>query len=373
MNGDFLVLQDEPFELPAEFGSIDQINPEISGILKSDHFYDIRSNISKIVLQEFVDFWVKNKPPSIYKSKIDEYFQLSKEFQYSPFDNILNDISKNKPKQSKIRKFIPLNTFLDADSKTKSQMIREIASQFDDYIFLYGNKLFDIPIKILYKIISHPDLKLTKQNLFFEKAYAQYKKNYNSDYLSLIPFLDGQKLNSENLETSFSFDKKSYMPKMDKIWFLNQEENSETKSDSKSDNYKKMCDFMLQKSNFFGIDDRDSILEAIEEGDNDLFSLIFGEKTPENPGIVYKIDPITKTAGVFSYNGENENVFIPSFITYKSEKYIITSILNGAFKNTQKIATVYVNKDSELRTIGKDAFNSSSLRYIYVPPKVTRI
>ena len=117
-----LILRDEIFQLPTELRNIDQINPEISNILKSDHQYDIRSNVSKIVLQEFIDFLVKSKTPSVYKSKIDEYFLLSQEFQYSPFDEIIRVITQDKPNHNTIKKFIPLNTFLNTDSKTKSQM-----------------------------------------------------------------------------------------------------------------------------------------------------------------------------------------------------------------------------------------------------------
>ena len=128
-------LDEENFRIPKNFEKLYQVNSEIVNALKSYCIYKIQSKVSKIVIQAFIDFWVKNKIPSIYKNKIDEYILLNQEFQLSSF----NDILQIHPESNKPRKFIPFNTFLNTTDNMKYKFENEIASQLDDYIFfLWG-------------------------------------------------------------------------------------------------------------------------------------------------------------------------------------------------------------------------------------------
>lgn len=62
----------------------------------------------------------------------------------------------------------------------------------------------------------------------------------------------------------------------------------------------------------------------------------------------------SKTVQYTAYQGTQQAVAVPSTITINKQKYKVTSIADGAFKNNKKIKSVYVGKN--ITTIGKSAF-----------------
>ena len=86
----------------------------------------------------------------------------------------------------------------------------------------------------------------------------------------------------------------------------------------------------------------------------------FHVETTKN-GISYVIGE-NKLAKIVSGEGQ-DNLTIPEFLVYEGEKYPVTEIAEGAFKD-QKMATVRIPKS--IQTIGADAFSGTGLTEVYM-------
>ena len=92
--------------------------------------------------------------------------------------------------------------------------------------------------------------------------------------------------------------------------------------------------------------------------------------------VIYSIDEKNKTASVERYNSNNKtsinSIFIPHMIYHESKEYVVKSISKHAFYFS-KIESISFAIDSEIDDIQKGAFISSSIRYMKLPPLVTKI
>ena len=93
----------------------------------------------------------------------------------------------------------------------------------------------------------------------------------------------------------------------------------------------------------------------------------------EIEGLKYAISNNNKTAEVSNYLRGSENVIIPRTIFYKSNEYIVTSILDNAFMYSRRVNSIQFPSDSVLHTIGKFAFSNSKIESISIPSSVNEI
>ena len=95
--------------------------------------------------------------------------------------------------------------------------------------------------------------------------------------------------------------------------------------------------------------------------------------TVEENGLSYIINEEDKTASVYCCLNEQSDIFIPKTVKYKNQDFSVTSILKNSFYYNNSVKTVRFPKDSELKVIQKQAFNTSDIEKITIPPHVVKI
>lgn len=90
-------------------------------------------------------------------------------------------------------------------------------------------------------------------------------------------------------------------------------------------------------------------------------------------GFKYQINQHNHTANVIGTIFQSEDILIQRSVRLQDQDYIILSIGTGAFSKNSTIKTVRFAENSELRTIEKESFSSSSLEKIIIPSHVQQI
>lgn len=116
----------------------------------------------------------------------------------------------------------------------------------------------------------------------------------------------------------------------------------------------------------------EEILKACKEG-NIKKILLLTNLLLNDDDFKYSVDTNTKTASISKCLNPVSEVIIPYSITYNSEEYIITSIAEGAFQNSQNIKTILFPTNTKVQIIGKLSFAESSIENILIPSSVTKI
>ena len=88
--------------------------------------------------------------------------------------------------------------------------------------------------------------------------------------------------------------------------------------------------------------------------------------------INYKFNDSNKTAMIIGNNNLSNIIFIPRTIKHNMQDYLVTEISEGSFQNLF-IQSVQFEANSEVRTIGKNAFAYSMITNITIPQHVTEI
>lgn len=84
----------------------------------------------------------------------------------------------------------------------------------------------------------------------------------------------------------------------------------------------------------------------------------------------FELDKANLTATIVNSNEARGDILIPRSISYQSQEYIITKIDEKAFLGCSHLQSINFSKDSELRSIGKNAFFFSSISTLYIPSKL---
>ena len=95
-------------------------------------------------------------------------------------------------------------------------------------------------------------------------------------------------------------------------------------------------------------------------------------KQIELDNILYSINEEEKTVAVIGYKKELDNFFVPRFIVYESNEYIVKSINQEAFKESS-LKSIKFASDSMLQTIGDYAFNQAQIETITFPTSLEYI
>lgn len=103
-----------------------------------------------------------------------------------------------------------------------------------------------------------------------------------------------------------------------------------------------------------------------------LVDLLTRKKVQQN-GLLYVLNEKEGTAGVFRNLTDKNEVIIPRSIEYESKEFIVTTIHENSFKNSNKIESIDFPQDSNLSIIEEYAFLNSSLKKISIPASVVQI
>lgn len=89
----------------------------------------------------------------------------------------------------------------------------------------------------------------------------------------------------------------------------------------------------------------------------------------EEHNIRFNLNEDDKTASVIKVRG---NDIIPTSVEYKFQKYLVTSISEGAFKNSPCLNVRFL-QNSKLRKIEKNSFSFSNITSLTIPPSVEEL
>lgn len=89
--------------------------------------------------------------------------------------------------------------------------------------------------------------------------------------------------------------------------------------------------------------------------------------------LLYILNEKKKTAGLLGSLSSMAIIIIPRSVIYEGDEFIINKIIENSFKKSNKIDTIEFAEDSELISIGKEAFSQSSLQSISIPSSVIEI
>ena len=165
------------------------------------HQYEIQSNVCEEVFQSFIKYFTDGVIPDIESEKINEYDQLNQEFQIPSISEIIqtkykiiDEISKN------------IKLLTDDSISNKSDIEHIISNSLDDYLLTAGPELLNVPVQILYDIISYQDCKFTQHNLLYKLILSHYENTKKSDIFVLLQF-------KPKFDTFSLFDKISKLEK----------------------------------------------------------------------------------------------------------------------------------------------------------------
>ena len=90
-------------------------------------------------------------------------------------------------------------------------------------------------------------------------------------------------------------------------------------------------------------------------------------------GINFVFNKKSLTASISLSPNAHGEILLPRSIQYNSQEYIIKSIEPCSFKNNKQLKSIEFSQDSELDSIGKEAFTNSSIESIAIPSQVKEI
>ena len=75
-----LILQSKIFKIPSKFPSLIYVDRNIYTKLITEKRYEVKTRSSELIFQSFVTYWVNEEIPDLQFDNIDEYHELSQEF-----------------------------------------------------------------------------------------------------------------------------------------------------------------------------------------------------------------------------------------------------------------------------------------------------
>lgn len=118
---------------------------------------------------------------------------------------------------------------------------------------------------------------------------------------------------------------------------------------------------------------KEQLIDECQKEYVDSVDLLTRKKVEIN-GFIYNINEKEKTADLYRKTSIEKDIFIPRSIYYQSKEYLIVEICNDAFKYNNFIESITFEKNSELRIIGKESFESCmKLKSVTIPSTVTHI
>lgn len=150
-----------------------------------------------------------------------------------------------------------------------------------------------------------------------------------------------------------------------------------SESDQLSKKYQQIIYFLFNNYGFHDYENylkyQSRLINECYRQDSDFVDFLTRRKV-EKDGLIFIINENQKTASLLFNFSDKKDILIPKSVFFESDEFLVTEIAEGAFKYDEFITSVCFEEDSELRTIGKEAFiGCTSLESITIPDTVTRI
>ena len=286
----------------------------------------------------------------------------------------------------------------------KSEYEEIIAQNLDEYLENHGDILMNLKINSLCNIFSHSKRKLNNHDLAYNNIKKHYLDTNDFNILILISFLDGSKLNEENLTDSFTMsqnnnaflpklnssiiktknDAYKMMEKIDEVEGENQiiqEQNEEIKklrkeNQKSKENSIEMMKLIFSNDKFFTSqfsNIKDLLILAFKNGDVSKIKELTLDKLTLDNGINLLLDKITLTAEIIESPNAEGIIQIPNSILYNNQNYEIISINKKSFYSNKQLKSVQFQPNSKIKIIGEKSFYDSSLESIIIPNSVLKI
>ena len=238
----------EPFNISPKWIMLNFINKDIQNELRKNGQYTLKSQVKKESFQLILDYLSDGKrKPVINDSNRSDLFLLCTEFQI--WENLFPSTS-----------YLDKIKILKEDSNPNIPNIQEIvAKDLDQYLVECSDELFQVPIQRLNVIFGHPERNLTKHNLCYNLILRNYEKNKNKNIFILLPYLDGNKLDKNNLNDAISNSniRCNYKPSIDYTKIIeindkldhiqNEQQNINMETKQRFDNQQMMIDQLKEE------------------------------------------------------------------------------------------------------------------------------
>ena len=309
MHNFILILKEKEFQVPSNFASLQDVNPYIYDKLTINHKYEIKSNVSEIILQEFISHWVNSKIPLLTPDNIFEFDMLSQEF----------DRMKDVIQLYKIS--IINNSFLSHKIDYLKTKAKQKTKKLNKLTIKYGQI-----IHIFFKIHC------TGFPLIYHKN--EIKDSLENEDGHILEMLLGKRIIENDL-----------------IYTIN-EENKTAGVLRKSSN----------QSNIF-------IPRSIKyEGEDFIITFIHTgafKNSQSTKSIQFSEDSDLQII--------DKEAFCDTSITNVSIPSTVTQICEGAFSDCMDLESIHFSNDSKLRSIGKEAISYSNLNNLTIPSMVEEL
>ncbi|KAK8836378.1 hypothetical protein M9Y10_039721 [Tritrichomonas musculus] len=396
-----LSLNSKIFYIPRDFCLLNEIDPSIYNQLFTNKFYEVKSYVDKKVLKEFINYLIYRKTPLIQYDNINDYEQLSQEFDV--MKNIIQIFHKKAPNPNESYPFV-IHLKNEKKLSNKKNKLEKKARKYKHAIYCLFEK---------YKITSLKELK--------EKFYDSYKYHADAEieyYIELflrkkvelngVSYIINEDDKTVGVFKHSNYKKKIFIPKRiqykgeefpvtrihrgsfmhstteeivipQKVQSIKKEAFTNCKSLEKieclpNSELKKIC----KQAFIFSPLKKLSIPSSIEKfedkwcinNDRELEITIIPNGTSN---IVY----YDKDFILGKSNSKSENFDVIVFASKDVRKVtipsFITKIGSGCFSGCQKLVTIEFSDDSKLREIGMHAFRWSSLQEVTFPRHLFKI
>lgn len=234
----------------------------------------------------------------------------------------------------------------------------------EDFLLLYGTKVIKIPkdsfflneidpsiakeLKSNKKYVIKSNVREKTFELFIEKCLSKstldinFKNvyeydllsnefDYKKDLISLYKNLTASNSNNVLIKINDGIKKKINKKK--------------TQKNSQIENFKTIINIILTNTRNCSAEE---FLKVCKEG-NIKKILLLTNLLLKDDNFLYSVDKKSKTASISKCFNPASEVIIPYSITYNSEEYIITSIAEGVFQNSQNIKTILFQANSKVQ------------------------
>lgn len=120
------------------------------------------------------------------------------------------------------------------------------------------------------------------------------------------------------------------------------------------------------------IEVKDELFDACQKEDVKMVDLLTRRKATKD-GLLFALDDKELSAGVFRNVSATGDIVIPISVNYNSSDYVVKTIYERSFKDSNSIRSISFPEESELTLIEKDSFSNSSIESILIPPTLNKI
>lgn len=310
--------------------------------INEPHEYQIQSDISEEVFDSIIQYFDQHKLPDIQINNYFSYIQLNKELCIPAISNLLDSL-KDKWETC----LLNIESLNSQSVMNKSDIEEEIAKNLDKYIVQYGQQLINLPIQSLYAIFNHPNRLITEHNRLYELIMQHYEQTNEMEIFTLLPSIDAREIEEKNVQESIDMYSSHgcFVPSF-AFSALSKEIQKLKKCQKK---YFKIIQIINRRGKGFWKSFRKLIYDICGTEDFDE-ALKFKKEQITTENLIVELDDDEKTAEIVKLKNDINDLFIPRFVSYQSQKYSIKNLAFSIIKE-ENINSIDFPDDSEIEKL----------------------